>query len=71
MKVNLPQEDKTRGTRWKMLTREEIDFHKRVISELCAIRKAMEKMACAMAKAGATEKDGEKQNELENFNRGN
>ncbi|MBO4507302.1 MAG: hypothetical protein J5747_01530 [Spirochaetaceae bacterium] len=31
-----------------MLTREEIDFHRKIISELCGIRKALEKIAGAV-----------------------
>lgn len=58
----------TRGTRtkagWKMLTREEIDFHRRVTTELSAIRKALERIAGVLAKnCDGTDNSKEKEND--------
>lgn len=46
-----------------MLTREEIDFHRRVTNELSGIRKALEKIAGALARSGGTESGKEKEND--------
>lgn len=39
-----------------MLTREEVEFRRKIIGELSGIRKALEEIAGALAKSGGTDK---------------